>query len=302
MQNTHFKPIFRILLVASISFFFLFSCTAYESDFPLSDPDSSVDCSDLLGEWYALKKVKGEMKMIHSIDISPLSNFESIIKATWFSLEDNSIQETNNYRIFKSRIDTSIYLNIQPINNDEKKSFVFWKYDVIKDDMIKGYYLGPRFMKQFDSKESLNSFAKSNQENFDSYFDTLQLTYVRSNIYSWDILNEGLKLDKLESMEVLKEDSIRPDFESLALNDLVKLPSKSIDKDKIREAFSDFHFVAGPKPMFESNPKMAYFKFNNGDLVKLIIYKSGSQIFDVQNRRLYKLDERKKIDLSWLLN
>ena len=155
----------------------LCSCETYNSDFPVDVVSNSIPSDDLLGEWYFAGKKDGEFHLYSALDICPMNEKEYLLKLTIYDHEERTIDQVNNYRLFKSKIDTVEFINIQSLSNTDQNTYSLWKYN-INIALLRSYYLGRSFDKVFNSTQEYYNYVKDNSKEFASQFDTLKQYYL----------------------------------------------------------------------------------------------------------------------------
>ena len=285
-----------ILLLTSLT---LCSCEGYKSEFPVDDVANSLPCDDLLGEWYLAGKTEGEFQIYSALDIYSLNKQEYLIKCTFYDYKERSIQQVDNYRLFKSKIDKVEYLNIQPISNDESNTFSLWKYDITNYSLLNSHYLGKSFNVEFSSTEDYHNYVKTNQREIAAQFDTLEQIFIRPFGFPWNYVNNN-SLDQLESFQIITSARNIIDYQSMTDSVIKQQTSRKINVELAKEKLNMYHFSHKPISAINPNPQHAYMTFKNGTLVRIKIF-NENEIYDVDSKRLFVWDEnRSEEKTNWI--
>lgn len=153
----------KVLLSGMILAISIFLCGCpFESEYPLSIPETAQLDRDLIGTW---KFMNPEKEEVATITISPFNDHELII----ISIEEN--KNISAYRAFVTCLNGEKFLNVQEIDQSEdKRHWLFVNYSltgnrltlrIVEDTLMKNG--------KIDTQQTLSGFIEKNLKHKDLY-------------------------------------------------------------------------------------------------------------------------------------
>ena len=161
----------RQALLLLFGILILTSCNHYESEVSISSSSNSMIEESLLGEWFLSDENKKD-ETSGILEVLPFNDTEYLVQLKEIEESTQLIKSIINIRMFSSKIEKNIYLNLQFIGADHEKDFLIYRFKPISGNRYKVFFLSKdKFNMNFTQSESFREYIEKHPKEFEKAFE-----------------------------------------------------------------------------------------------------------------------------------
>lgn len=275
------------LLISVIICIQISSCDVYKSKVPISNSESSSINKNWIDKWICLDS-DGEKKYpIFEINFQEFNDKEYAATVSYFKDEGRNISSVETFKVYNSKVDNSMFLNIKRLDVHNNEDYFFYKIQEDLSDSIKIRYLKDTLETKFNEPTQFKNFLINNKPRVEDVFLSEEITYYKWDALIWDRVNKENKSEEFEEFYIIgKYDDEK--FLKLSNQELKEI-TKNKNKEKIeliRTYFQKIHLMNHGDGLWK-DPIYGVIKMKSGKYLKLKLDLHGPMVKDLTNDFLY---------------